>query len=67
LHGLPVSAVIFIFFLGKRGFGFFGAIFSFLQELSPGLDFIPRFTIAWFVRKKEMKNNHEVKGIKFAY
>jgi len=63
----PVSAVIFYFLFGKKKFGFFGAIFSFLEELSPGLDFIPTFTIAWFVRKKEMKNYHEVKSIKSAY
>ena len=39
---------------GKR-FGALGGIFSFLEEISPGLDFIPTFTIAWFIRKHEME------------
>ena len=38
---------------GKK-FGLFGGIFSFLEELIPGVDFIPTFTIAWFMRKREM-------------
>lgn len=32
-----------------------GGIFSFLEEISPGLDFIPTFTIAWFIRKQEVE------------
>jgi len=35
---------------GKK-FGALGSIFSFLEEISPGLDFIPTFTIAWFIKK----------------
>jgi hypothetical protein len=56
----PVSAVIFYFLFGKKKFGFFGAIFSFLEELSPGLDFIPTFTIAWFIKKSEMRKDPEI-------
>jgi hypothetical protein len=37
--------------------GFFGGAFSFFEELMPGLDFIPTFTISWalvyFKRNKE--------------
>lgn len=52
----PISALIFwrMFGFGK---GFLGGIFSFVEELIPGIDFIPTFTIMWFIqyakRKKE--------------
>ena len=42
----PVSAIIFWKMFGFRK-GFFGGVFSFLEELTPGLDFIPTFTINW--------------------
>ena len=52
----PVSAVIFWKMFGFRK-GFLGGIFSFIEELIPGVDFIPTFTIMWFMqfakRKKE--------------
>jgi hypothetical protein len=51
----PLSAIIFYFLFGKKKFGLFGGIFSFLEEISPGLDFIPTFTIAWLIRKKEIE------------
>jgi len=60
----PVSAIIFYFLFGKKKFGFLGAIFSFLEEISPGLDFIPTFTIAWFIRKRELGKDSEIKKIK---
>ena len=42
----PISAIIF--FICFRGWkGAFGGIFNFFEELMPGLDFIPTFTIAW--------------------
>jgi hypothetical protein len=52
----PLSAIIFWKMFGfKRGF--FGGAFSFFEELMPGLDFIPTFTISWalvyFKRNKE--------------
>jgi hypothetical protein len=37
----PVSAIIFYFLFGKKKFGFFGALFSFLEEISPGLILFP--------------------------
>lgn len=52
----PISAVIFFFLFGKKKFGILGGAFSFIEEISPGLDFIPTFTIAWFIRKYEMKS-----------
>lgn len=52
----PISALIFWKMFGMRK-GFFGGIFSFIEELIPGIDFIPTFTIMWFIqyskRKKE--------------
>ena len=47
----PVSAVIFYFMFGRR-LGIIGGVVEFLEELSPGLDFIPTFTIGWWLRKK---------------
>src|SRR3954449_803856 len=44
----PISAIIFFFLFGKKAA--FGAIFNFAEELLPGTDFIPTFTIAWFIR-----------------
>jgi hypothetical protein len=42
----PVSA--FIFFKTFGGWkGAFGGLFNFAEELLPGLDFIPTFTITW--------------------
>lgn len=58
----PVSAVIFYFLFGKKRFGMLGGIFSFLEEISPGLDFIPTFTIAWFIRKGEIQKTAEIKN-----
>jgi len=48
-----ISGVIFYFMFGKK-LGVFGGIFSFLEELIPGVDIIPTFTIAWFMRKHEI-------------
>jgi len=44
----PVSAIIFFIVFGKKAA--FGAVFNFAEELLPGTDLIPTFTIAWFVR-----------------
>ena len=46
----PVSAIIFtISFGGWRGV--MGGMFNFVEELLPGTDFIPSFTIAWMIRQ----------------
>ena len=43
----PISALIF--FMMFRGWkGAFGGMFNFVEELMPGLDFIPTFTLTWF-------------------
>jgi hypothetical protein len=42
----PVSA--FIFFKTFGGWkGAFGGVFNFVEELLPGVDFIPTFTLMW--------------------
>ena len=41
---------------GKK-FGVFCGIFSFVEELIPGIDFIPTFSIAWYLRKSELGMN----------
>lgn len=42
----PLSA--FIFFKTFGGWkGAFGGMFNFVEEILPGLDFIPTFTITW--------------------
>jgi hypothetical protein len=42
----PISALIFFRMFGGWK-GAFGGLFSFAEELLPGMDFIPTFTIAW--------------------
>lgn len=44
----PVSALIFMKLFGFRK-GFLGGLFNFVEEALPGLDFIPTFTITWFI------------------
>lgn len=52
----PLSALIFFKTFGGWK-GAFGGIFSFVEEILPGTDFIPTFTITWawkyFTRKQE--------------
>jgi len=50
----PISAVIYLRLFGVRR-GLFGGVFNFVEELIPGLDFIPTFTITWFVRYAKSK------------
>ena len=53
----PVSAFIFFRMFGGLK-GILGGAFNFVEEILPGLDFIPTFTIAWavqyFRRSKEI-------------
>lgn len=42
----PVSALIFFKTFGGWK-GAFGGVFNFVEELLPGFDFIPSFTIMW--------------------
>ena len=52
----PVSG--FIFYKAFGGWkGTFGGIFNFAEELLPGTDFIPSFTIMWIVQYITKKKN----------
>ena len=55
----PVSAMIFFRMFGGAK-GVFGGIFNFVEELLPGLDFIPTFTITW-VMQYVSRNKQSIK------
>jgi hypothetical protein len=42
----PVSGIIFFIMFGSWK----GALFNFTEEILPGTDIIPTFTIAWFLK-----------------
>ncbi len=42
----PISAIVFYFVFGSWR----GALFNFTEEIIPGTDFIPSFTIMWVIR-----------------
>ncbi|NIG52450.1 hypothetical protein [Chitinophaga sp. Cy-1792] len=46
----PISAIIFYRLFGGP-LGSFGSVFNLMEELFPGTDFIPSFTIAWAIRR----------------
>lgn len=59
----PISAIVFMKMFGFRK-GFFGGMFSFVEELLPGFDFIPTFTISWFIQYyKRNKNSFVIPAI----
>lgn len=45
----PISGIIFFLTFGGAK-GAMGAVFNFAEELLPGLDFIPTFTIMYFLQ-----------------
>ncbi|KAA9039535.1 hypothetical protein FW778_12025 [Ginsengibacter hankyongi] len=49
-----LSGIIFYVLFGRK-FGMLGGIFSSLEELFPGIDLIPTFTLAWLIRKYEIE------------
>jgi len=51
----PVSALIYMKLFGFKK-GFLGGMFNFIEELMPGLDIIPTFTITWFIQYAKRKN-----------
>jgi hypothetical protein len=46
----PISAIVFYKMFGGWK-GAFGGLFNFVEEILPGLDFIPSFTIMWFIQR----------------
>ncbi len=63
----PVSAIVFYHTFGRKSFGRQGAVFAFLEELLPGADFIPTFTIAWVIKKVIRKSESTIgySGLKY--
>src|SRR6478735_1007391 len=50
----PISALIYMKMFGFRK-GFLGGMFNFVEELLPGFDIIPTFTITWFIQYVKRK------------
>lgn len=48
----PVSALIFYKMFGGWK-GAMGGVFNFVEEILPGLDFIPSFTLMWFLQRSK--------------
>jgi len=42
----PISAIVFFMMFGGWK-GAFGSVFNFIEEILPGTDFIPSFTLMW--------------------
>ena len=50
----PISGYIFFKLFGGR-LGAIGSVLNFIEEIVPFTDIIPSFTIAWFIRKREIE------------
>ena len=51
----PISAIIFYRTFGGWK-GAFGGVFNFIEEILPGTDFIPSFTIMWFLKYSNFRH-----------
>jgi hypothetical protein len=59
----PISATIYLRMFGVKK-GLLGGMFNFVEELLPGLDIIPTFTISWFLLySKSRKNTYTVRTL----
>jgi len=54
----PLSSIIFMATFGGWK-GALGGVGNFIEEILPGTDFIPSFTIMWFIQNMQKKNNVE--------
>jgi hypothetical protein len=52
----PISAYIFYKTFGGK-VGQIGAAINFIEEILPGTDIVPSFTIAWFYKKHLQESN----------
>ena len=50
----PISGLIYMRTFGGVK-GLFGGSFAFLEELLPGMDIIPTFTITWFLQQSRRR------------
>lgn len=53
LFWAPVSAMIFMISFGGWK-GVLGGAFNFVEEILPGTDFIPSFTLAWLLKNRRV-------------
>jgi hypothetical protein len=51
----PISSIIFMISFGGTK-GILGGVANFIEEILPGTDFIPSFTIMWFIQNMQRKN-----------
>jgi len=51
LFWAPISALIFMISFGGWK-GVLGGVFNFVEEILPGTDFIPSFTLAWLLKRR---------------
>jgi hypothetical protein len=58
----PISGIIFFITFGGWK-GAFGGIFNFIEEILPGTDFIPSFTIMWFLQRMKKPQQQPIKVI----
>jgi hypothetical protein len=54
----PISAVIYYFTFGGK-LGIMGGTFNFIEEILPGTDIIPTFTITWLILRYKGKHTEE--------
>ena len=52
----PLSSIIFMATFGGWK-GALGGVGNFMEEILPGTDFIPSFTIMWFIQNMQKRNN----------
>jgi hypothetical protein len=52
----PISSIIFMVTFGGLK-GALGGVGNFMEEILPGTDFIPSFTIMWFIQNMQKRNN----------
>ena len=51
----PISSIIFMRTFGGWK-GALGGVGNFIEEILPGMDFIPSFTIMWFIQNMQKRN-----------
>jgi hypothetical protein len=56
----PISALVFYLIFGRRKAAL-PAVFNFLEEILPGTDFIPSFTLMWIWRYFSRRSSVSVK------
>jgi hypothetical protein len=55
----PISAFIFWRTFGSWR-GALGGMFNFVEEILPGTDFIPSFTIMWFLQRSKRPGSYPI-------